>query len=146
MDPMLANWLAGSIAIIGSVLLQFGAQWVLLWLGALRRARLPQVGLRSPLFLVPVLLVVFVLIIGHVLQMAVWAGAYAALGELQGLANAVYFSMASYTTIGANHLDLTTAHRILGALEAGIGVMMFGWSTALLVSLFTNAERENAGR
>ena len=102
-------------------------------------------GVRGPHLVVPILAVVFVLILGHLMQMAVWAGAYSALGELDGFSNVIYFSMASYTTIGANHLELTTAHRILGALEAGVGVMMFGWSTALLVALLVHTGEEEAG-
>jgi hypothetical protein len=102
-------------------------------------------GLRGPHLVVPILAVVFVLIFGHMLQMAVWAAAYAALGELDGWSNIIYFSMASYTTVGANHLDLTTEHRILGALEAGVGALMIGWSTALLVALLVRTEDETGG-
>lgn len=146
MDANLANWLAGSLAIIGSVLLQFGAQSLLLVIGGMRGGSLLRPGLRNPQLVLPVLLVVFVLIIGHMAQMGVWGAAYAALGELNGLQNVMYFSMASYTTIGANHLELSTAHRILGALEAGIGVMMFGWSTAILVALLARADQSGTGR
>ena len=144
MNPILSNWLAGSIAIIGSVLLQFGAQSLLSRIGEVRRARMPHLELRSPLLVMPILTVVFVLIAGHLLQMAVWAAAFAALGELNSMADAIYFSMASYTTIGANDLSLSPAHRLLGALEAAIGVMMFGWSTAVLVSLLSQADQSRS--
>jgi hypothetical protein len=140
MDAHLANWIAGSIAIITTVLVQFGAQSLLVRLARVRRARMPHLELRDPLLVLPILVVIFVLLFGHVLQMAIWAAAYMALGELSDLSDAIYFSMASYTTIGASHLDLSTAHRILGALEAGVGVLMFGWSTAVLVSLLSQAD------
>lgn len=145
MDPMLANWVAGCLAIIGSVLLQFAAQSVLLHLAGRHRGKMLRMGVRGPHLVVPILAVVFVLIFGHLLQMGVWAAAYAALGELTAWSDAIFFSMASYTTIGANHLELTTAHRILGALEAGVGVMMFGWSTALLVALLVRTTDEEEG-
>ncbi len=146
MDPILANWAAGSLAIIGTVLLQFGTQMVLLRIGSLHGRRLLDFDLRSPRLVLPILLVVFVLIVGHLLQVMIWAMAYAALGELDDFSNAVYFSLASYTTVGANELELSTAHRILGALEAGMGVLMFGWSTAILVALLAHVERRSAGR
>jgi hypothetical protein len=46
--------------------------------------------------------------------------------------NSVYFSLASFTTIGAFELSLSPAHRITGATEAATGMLMFGWSAALL--------------
>ena len=141
---ILANWIAGCGAIIGTVLLQFGAQALLMRLAARHRASLLRVGLRRPRFVLPILFVVFVLIFGHLLQMGVWALAYGALGELDGLANLFYFSVASYTSVGAAHLELSTQHRILGALEAGVGTLMFGWSTALLVALLMRTEAREA--
>jgi hypothetical protein len=57
------------------------------------------------------------------------------MGELGSFANAAYFSLASFTTVGANELSLSPAHRLSGALEAAMGMLMFGWSTALLVPI-----------
>ena len=71
---------------------------------------------------------------------------YLALGEFQQFQDAAYFSLASYTTIGAADLELSRGHRILGALEAGIGMLLFGWSTALLVSLAGHVQDQQAGR
>lgn len=138
---ILANWIAGCGAIIGTVLLQFAEQALLMRLAARHRASLLRVGLRRPRFVLPILFVVFVLIFGHLLQTGVWALAQ---GELDGLANLFYFSVASYTSVGAAHLELSTQHRILGALEAGVGTLMFGWSTALLVALLMRTEEREA--
>ena len=146
MDPILANWAAGSLAIIGTVLLQFGAQMLLLRIGSLRGGRMLDIGLHNPRLVLPILMVVFLLIVGHLLQVMIWAIAYTTLGELDGFSDAAYFSLASYTTVGANELELSKAHRVLGALEAGIGVLMFGWSTAILVAMLARVDRRSAGR
>jgi hypothetical protein len=76
-----------------------------------------------------------VLIFGHLAQVVLWAVVYLVLGDLHGFADAMYFSLASFTTVGAAELELSKEHRLLGALEAGVGALMFGWSTALLVAL-----------
>jgi len=34
-----------------------------------------------------------------------------------------------------------TDHRLVGALESAVGMMMFGWSTALLVSVVQRTDR-----
>jgi hypothetical protein len=75
---------------------------------------------------------VFVLMSGMVGEICLWALLYYAWGELGGFATSVYFSLASFTTVGAAELVLSPPHRMVGALESAVGMLMFGWSTALL--------------
>jgi hypothetical protein len=78
---------------------------------------------------------VVILMVGHMLQVALWALVYHyAWGEFADFKSALYFSLASFTTMGANDLALPE-HRMIGALEAAAGMLMFGWSTALLVGV-----------
>jgi len=135
-----ANWVAGICSIIGTVLLQYAAQVLLVALARRYGHRIPPHGRGAPHLVLPVLFVVFVLIFGHLFQVLVWAWGYAALGELGNFQDQVYFSLASYTTVGAGELELSRQHRILGALEGGVGTLMFGWSTALLVALLIRTE------
>lgn len=85
---------------------------------------------------------VVVLMCGHLGQVAIWAWRYYEWGELHGFINSFYFSLASFTTVGANELELTRDHRITGAIESALGMLMFGWSTALLLAIIQRAERE----
>jgi len=79
---------------------------------------------------------VLILLAGHILQVIIWALVYHYYwGEFVSFASAVYFSLASFTTLGANDLGLPPDHRLVGALEAAAGMLMFGWSTALLVAV-----------
>ena len=84
---------------------------------------------------------VVVLMIGHMLQVAVWALCYYSWGDLGSIRNCFYFSLASFTTVGANDLDLQPIHRMAGTVEAGVGMLMFGWSTALLVEIIQRSSR-----
>ena len=86
---------------------------------------------------------VMVLLLGHVLQVLLWATlyfydwhAFARFGD------AVYFSLASFTTLGASELSLPANHRMIGAFESAAGVMMFGWSTALLVAVVVRTDHK----
>lgn len=89
---------------------------------------------------------VLILLIGHVLQVMMWAALYYdAWGEFGSFGNALYFSLASFTTLGANELTLPPSHRLIGAFESAAGMMMFGWSTALLVSVVQRADRRPQG-
>ena len=67
--------------------------------------------------------------------MLVWAGAYVALGAIGSLEEAIYFSIVSFTTVGYGDVVLPRDWRILGASEAAAGILIFGWSVALLIIL-----------
>lgn len=78
---------------------------------------------------------ILVVMAGHLCEVSIWALRFYELGELGGIVNSFYFSLASFTTVGASELALSPAHRLAGAIEAAIGMLMFGWSTALLVKI-----------
>lgn len=85
---------------------------------------------------------VVILLTGHLLQVTMWALVYHYdWGEFAGFNSALYFSLASFTTLGANDLALPPPHRMAGALESAAGMLMFGWSTALLVSVVQRTDR-----
>ncbi len=46
---------------------------------------------------------------------------------------AVYFSMVTYTTLGFGDMTLDEGWRIFSSIEAANGIIMFGWTTALIV-------------
>jgi hypothetical protein len=50
------------------------------------------------------------------------------------LESAAYFSLTSYTTVGYGDVVLPEPWRLLGPLEAAVGVLMLGWSTGILVA------------
>lgn len=77
---------------------------------------------------------VLVLMAGHMIQVTLWALLYHFdFDEFHRFGTALYFSLANFTTAGASGLVLPTTHRMIGALESAAGMLMFGWSTALLV-------------
>jgi hypothetical protein len=92
------------------------------------------------MWLVYVVACVLILMLGNILQVLLWATLYFHMGELGSFANCIYFSLASFTTVGASELVLSPTHRIAGALEAAAGMLMFGWSTALLVQVVQRSE------
>jgi hypothetical protein len=49
--------------------------------------------------------------------------------------------LASFTTVEASELELSGVHRLTGAIESALGMLMFGWSTALLFYTIQRADR-----
>jgi voltage-gated potassium channel len=81
--------------------------------------------------------VVGVLLLLHLLEAVIWALFYRVSGDLPDLETALYFSMTSYTTVGYGDVLLPAPWRILGPIESAVGILMFGWSTAILVAAIT---------
>ena len=62
----------------------------------------------------------------------IWAWTYIAVGAFDGLESAFYFSLVVFTTLGLGDVVLDPSWRVLSAVEATNGLMMFGWTTALI--------------
>lgn len=71
----------------------------------------------------------------HTLEMWLYAALYLALGAFNDFEAALYFSTSTYAAIGYGDLLMPFGWRVLGAIEGATGIIMFGWSTAFLVSL-----------
>jgi hypothetical protein len=75
----------------------------------------------------------------HGLEAAIWAGVYLMLGAVDTPADAMLYSVDSMTTRGASGLKLESNWKMMGALEAANGVLLFGISTAFLAAVMTEA-------
>lgn len=65
-----------------------------------------------------------------------WAALYIALGLFDGLEPALYFSIASFTTVGYGDVVLEPGWRLLAGMTATHGLLTFGLFTAFLVEVF----------
>ena len=74
------------------------------------------------------------LLLLHLAEISIWSACYWVGGMLPDFETAMYFSFTSYTTLGFGDVLLPKDWRLLGASEAAIGVLMLGWSTALIVA------------
>ena len=79
---------------------------------------------------------------GSLLQMAVWARVFVGLGEFDNFRLAFYHSAVNFSTLGYGDIVMSEKRRLLGALEAGNGVLMFGLSTSLLYSVVNQLMRQ----
>jgi voltage-gated potassium channel len=81
--------------------------------------------------------VVAALLLLHVVEAGAWAGFFLVAKLLPDMDTAVYFSLTSYTTVGYGDVVLPPRWRVLGPIEAAVGILMFGWSTAIMVAAIT---------
>jgi hypothetical protein len=69
----------------------------------------------------------------HIFEIFIFAGFYMALGAMQTLEEALYYSASAYATLGWTAEFFPDEWRLVGALEALIGFILIGWSTAFMV-------------
>lgn len=79
--------------------------------------------------------IVLLMFIASVLEVLVWAFAYLVLNAIEGLEQAIYFSMVTFTTLGYGDVLLGERWRLLASFEAANGILMFGWSTAIVMTV-----------
>jgi hypothetical protein len=85
------------------------------------------------LFLIAVMIpTVSVLMVTHALEVIVWSLAYLMVDAAPAGADLVYFAFVNYTTLGYGDLIPLERWRLLGPITAMNGVLLFGWSTAVI--------------
>jgi len=82
--------------------------------------------------------VVLWLFLLHTAEIWIWAVTYwrlTSLTHLPDLEAALYFSTVCFTTLGFGDVVLDKDWRILSALQASNGILLFGWSSAFLFTV-----------
>ncbi len=134
---MLVMLAAASVVVLLCVLIQAGASAVCIRFYA---RLMPLHGL--PTGAVPVVSLIFLmamcLLIGHLLQIACWGLFFLWLGVFRDFQTALYFSGATFTTIGYGDVVLPPGRYLLGPLVGIIGLLMVGVSTAVMAAAVTN--------
>ena len=78
---------------------------------------------------------VLIMFFATLIEVVIWAMGYLALGAMEAREEAVYFSMVTYTTLGYGDITLNEQWRMLSSIEAANGIIMFGWTTAVVIAV-----------
>jgi hypothetical protein len=134
MHGLLLNLLVATAMMVLTVVIHFFGILQLLRLVSSHEHRVAHLArpLRHSLVLVAAVLGIVLL---HTLEIWTYAVLYLMLGALTDFESALYFSTVSFTSLGYGDIVLSPDWRILGAIEAANGLILFGWSTAFLLSL-----------
>ena len=91
------------------------------------------------LLVVAMVVTVSALALAHVLEVGVWAETYAVVGAAPADADALYFAFVNYTTLGYGDVIPESRWRLLGPATAMCGMLLFGWSAALMFEVLRRA-------
>ncbi|MEO8317171.1 MAG: potassium channel family protein [Bradyrhizobium sp.] len=95
--------------------------------GARRRSTYPQLHLMGVM-----VATVLVLMLAHTVEIVVWGLSYAFVGAAPEGSDLLYFAFVNYTTLGYGDVTPVKEWRLIGPMAAMNGILMFGWSTAVL--------------
>jgi hypothetical protein len=135
-----ASWVAGLVLItVTTGFHAFGV--VMIFRGMMRRARTAKIRIRHARHPIVhavslVAIVGLLLTVLHGLEACMWMAAYLALGAISSERDAMLYSLDSFTTRGASDILLAGKWRLMGALEAADGMLLFGISTAFVFAVF----------
>lgn len=83
--------------------------------------------------------VMVILVLGNIMQVAIWAQLFIVLDEFSDFRTALYHSAVNFATLGYGDIVMSERHRLLGPLEAINGVIMIGVSTAMMMTALQEA-------
>jgi hypothetical protein len=129
---MLLNIMISVFMIFATTIIHTGAMAIVLKWIRLKKGQVKRGLQRAQIYRLGgiVLLMVFTSLV----EVLVWAFTYLALNAIEGFERALYFSMASFASLGSGDIVLDERWRLLSSFEAANGIIMFGWTTAIIVS------------
>jgi hypothetical protein len=134
---MLRQLLTGSVASVVNIAIHALVMAVVVRIPNYARKQLWRPSLT---FITAMVVTVLILMAAHVLEVMVWACTYWVVDAAPGPPDDVYFAFVNYTTLGYGDIVPVERWRLLGPMAAMNGVLMFGWSTAVIFQVLRKAE------
>jgi len=129
---MIANLFVGTVLIaVTGVIHTFGLIAVTRAIGPMT-AMFRLNGRRS--HIIAMLVAVIGVFLVLTVEVWVWAATYHALGVFGDFETSLYFSTATFATVGYGDVVASGEWRLLTALEGLSGFLLIGWSTAYLIA------------
>jgi hypothetical protein len=86
---------------------------------------------------------VLMLMAAHMLEVFVWAALYTLVGAAAAGADLVYFAFVNYATLGYGDIVPVAEWHLLGPMASMNGILLFGWSTAVIFEVLRKAISEH---
>ena len=134
---MILNIIIGSIIIGITIIIQaYGTKF---WIHYLKNNYVNKTVLRFDQKTVRLLVysAIFLLLLNFI-EAIIWGITYYLLPgitEFETLEKAIYYSLITFTSLGYGDITISSANRILSGFEAMNGVLLLGWTTAVMFSI-----------
>lgn len=91
---------------------------------------------------VPLVIALLVMMVGNIVQIALWGGLFLILGEFDAPFEAIYHSTVNFASLGYGDIVMSARWKLLGAMEALNGVVMLGMTGAALMAIMQHMIRQ----
>jgi hypothetical protein len=133
---MLSQLLVGGAASICNITIHALVMTAVIKVARTEKGRL-YVG---PLPLIRIMIAtVSVLMAAHTLEVCVWSMTYQIVGAAPADRDLLYFAFVNYTTLGYGDITPLRIWNLLGPITAMNGILLFGWSTAVIFEVLRRA-------
>jgi Ion channel len=130
---MLRQLLVGIAVSVCNIAIHAIIMAAVLWVVRIADQRATQ---RQSLRLVGVMIAtVSVFMAAHIAEVFVWSLAYMMVGAAPPGTDFIYFAFVNYTTLGYGDVTPIERWQLLGPMTAMNGVLLFGWSTAVIFAV-----------
>ena len=126
-----SDWAWGLPVLVSTVVAHVCA-FVMIGLAVMRVAPRPSGRRRPGRFILAVALTALFAATLHGLEAALWAAVFVGLGALPDVHDAMLYSLGAITSYGHVGIYLEDRWKLLGAIEAVNGLILFGLTTAFL--------------
>lgn len=126
----------GSLLLIITILIHAFATRIAIYIS--NKHHNVKIRLRFHLPATWVALVVLWMFFVSIFESVIWALAYMYSGAIENYVDALYFSIVTFTTLGYGDITLSEDWRLLSSFQASIGIIVFGWSTAIVMAVVQN--------
>ena len=139
---MLRQFLVGAAATACAVAIHALVMAIVVW--AVRRVTARRTDLEQLRLIGIMIAAVLVLTAAHAAEVMVWALTYLLVDAAPPDADLVYFAFVNYTTLGYGDVVPVDRWQLLGPITAMNGVLMFGWSTAVIFEVLRKTSAGDA--
>lgn len=134
---MLNSILVGLVMAAATIAVHGGGTtlWIRFLMNSARRANAHAGTLRNLLILCSTAVALLTL---HIVEVILWAVVYLWLvgqPRFADVEEAIYFSTVTYSSLGFGDIVIAGRWRLLSAIQAMVGLLAFGWSSALLFAV-----------
>jgi hypothetical protein len=127
---MLRQLLVGGAVNLGNIVIH--ALIMMSVVRVVRRAAAHKALHSTPRLILVMVATVAVLTAAHLIEVLVWSLVYWLVDAAPVGADLIYFAFVNYTTLGYGDVTPVEGWRLLGPMTAMNGVLLFGWSTAVI--------------
>jgi len=85
----------------------------------------------------PLMSAMTIMLVGNFIQILLWGGLFYLLNEFTDYHVAIYHSAVNFASLGYGDIVMSKEWKMLGALEAVIGVLMLGMTSAALMAILS---------